>query len=118
MVVADSSVWIAHFRSALPELPQLLAKGQLRINACIIGELALGSVPDRERLIKLLQSLPCHELPDDLVSFVERNALYSTGIGYVDAMLLRCCEASGDQLWTFDKRLQTQAERLGLAHMN
>jgi predicted nucleic acid-binding protein len=41
--------------------------------------------------------------------------LGGAGIGFVDAHLLAACRLSGALLWTRDKRLRTQAQRLSLA---
>ncbi len=47
---------------------------------------------------------------------IEWHNLYSCGIGYVDAHLIASARISpGARLWSRDKRLRTQAERLGVA---
>ena len=53
---------------------------------------------------------------EEFLDFIETNALYGLGIGYVDAHLLASVRLSpGALLWTRDKRLQQVAERFGLA---
>ena len=48
---------------------------------------------------------------------IEARELHGTGIGYVDAHLLAATFLDSDgKLWTRDKRLQAQAERLGVAY--
>ena len=48
--------------------------------------------------------------------FIERHALFGTGIGYVDAHLLMSTFLTPEAtLWTRDKRLRAVAERLGVA---
>lgn len=47
---------------------------------------------------------------------IERNSLYGTGIGYVDAQLLAATRLTpGTALWSRDRRLALAAERLGCA---
>lgn len=118
MVLADTSVWIEHFRRPQPALTSLIANGGLRIHPFVIGELALGSVPDRANLLTVLQSLPCCDEGglEALLAFIDTHELKSRGIGHVDAHLLMSCFVHSDQIWTFDKRLLAQAERLDLAH--
>lgn len=117
MILADTSVWIAHFRKALPFLPELVASGDLRMHPFIIGELALGSVPDRRKLLEVLGALPTlvPALPTAILEFIETEVLFGTGIGYVDAHLLKSCADSADRLWTRDKSLAEQAARLSLS---
>lgn len=118
MVIADTSVWIEHFRSPQAPLIRLISEGQLGIHPYVVGELALGSVPDRANLLTVLQSLPRRSESgvEALLAFVDAHELRSKGIGYVDAHLLMTCAGNDDWLWTFDKRLLAQAERLNLAY--
>jgi hypothetical protein len=47
--------------------------------------------------------------------FIQREALFGLGIGYVDAHLLAAVRlTAGAGLWTRDRRLQAVAARLGL----
>ncbi len=119
MILADSSVWIEHFRKPLVLLPELIASGNLRVHPFVIGELALGSVPDRARLLTFLAVLPTNTQAENeaVLKFVETRNLFGCGIGYVDAHLLMSCTEAGDQLWTRDKRLAAQAELLGFAYL-
>ena len=52
----------------------------------------------------------------DLLDFAGRHELGGTGIGYVDAHLLASAHWHRTKLWSKDKRLHAQAERLGLAY--
>ena len=49
---------------------------------------------------------------DDVVTFVEINALMGKGLGWIDVHLLASTYASGNQLWTRDRRLAEAARRL------
>jgi predicted nucleic acid-binding protein len=51
-----------------------------------------------------------------VLRFIDREALYGRGIGYVDAHLLASARlTAGGSLWTRDKRLHAVAGQLGLA---
>jgi predicted nucleic acid-binding protein len=118
VILADSSVWIDHFRKPKDLLPQLIGRGELFIHPYVICELALGSVPDRSTLIAYLQSLPKVDLSDPhvLLEFVQSLELHGKGVGMIDATLLKNCVDGEALLWTTDKRLFAQAERLGVAY--
>ena len=84
----------------------------------IIGELALGSLQNRNAVLGALQNLP--QIPaatdNEVLHFIETNALYGIGIGYIDAHLLAAFRLlPGAMLWTRDKRLFDASTRLGLA---
>jgi hypothetical protein len=52
----------------------------------------------------------------EVLHFIDRHALSSSGIGYVDAHLLAAVRlTAGVALWTRDQRLRGVAGRLGLA---
>lgn len=54
---------------------------------------------------------------EETLQFIERNRLFGSGLGYIDAHLLAAVRLSpGTALWTFDKRLASAAARLGIAH--
>jgi hypothetical protein len=51
-----------------------------------------------------------------MLQFIESEALFGRGIGYVDAHLLAAVRLTvGSKLWTLDRRLQAVAAQLGLA---
>jgi len=108
MILADTSVWIDHFRSAEPILIQLVQASELLMHPFVIGELAMGSLADRKlrfRLWAMMPSLPSAPL-EDVLALIEGRQLYSRGIGYADANLLASSLfAEGTSLWTRDRRL-------------
>ena len=85
----------------------------------IIGEIALGSLADRGGALHELGQLPQATVAshDEVTALVEQQALFSRGIGYVDVHLLAATRRDASLLWTRDRRLHGQAERLGLAHV-
>ena len=54
---------------------------------------------------------------DKLMAFIERHRLYGLGCGLVDLMLLASTLMTENALlWTLDRRLNSLAERFGIAH--
>lgn len=91
--------------------------GQVLTHRFVIGELALSGLQNRTTVLGALQNLPQATLASDeeVLHFIERHALFSSGIGYIDAHLLAAVRLSpGALLWTRDKRLLAESIRLGL----
>lgn len=119
MIVADTSIWIDHLRSANPALTGLIAQERLYVHSFVIAELALGHVPRRGRFFDFLAGLPLIETASDdrQLSFVDEHTLFGTGLGFVDSHLLASVATQPEaRLWSRDKRLQAHAERLEIAY--
>lgn len=117
MILVDSSVWIDHFRYDDPALSALLNKRQVLTHPFVIGEMALGSLRQRDVVLDALRGLPSAQVATDneVQAFIDHHKLFGIGIGYVDAHLLAGTRLSvGAKLWTRDKRLRNAALRLGL----
>lgn len=117
MILVDTSIWVAYLRSGNARLTRMLQAGTVFVHAWVIGEVALGHVRSRGAVLRLMRSLPRAVLAtdDEVSEFVERNALYGTGIGYVDAQLLASARLTpGTRLWTSDKQLASIAGRLSI----
>ncbi len=120
MILADTSVWIDHFRAGDKELRRQLEQGNVVIHPFIISELALGSLRERRRVLALLDSLPPLRIAqtDEVRAMLEERVLYGHGIGLVDAQLIASSLIRpGTMLWTRDRRLRKAAEKLGI-HAN
>lgn len=118
MILVDTSIWIDHLRQSCEGLAQLLGAGQVFAHPYVIGELALGSLQNRDAVLGALQNIPQAPVATDneVFHFIETNALYGIGIGYIDVHLLVAARLSpGTMLWTRDKRLLDASARLGLA---
>jgi predicted nucleic acid-binding protein len=117
-VLADTSIWVDHFRRADTLLAGLLDHGDIVIHPFVIGELLLGGVPKASDLLDDLNTLPkaTNASNDEVLEFIVKRKLSGLGIGYVDAHLLASTmltiEAS---IWTRDKRLLAAARSLKLA---
>ena len=118
MIVADASTWIDHWKLADLNFVRLLMAKQVMMHPFVLGELALGSLKDRQRTIANLRDLmairPASH--DEVLYLIETRRLFSRGIGYVDAHLLASCLIAGNcKLLTHDRRLREAAEQLGIA---
>lgn len=117
MILVDTSVWIDHFRHNDTTLFQSLDRQQILSHPFVIGELALGSLRQRDIILEALRGLPSALVAreEEVHAFIERHSLFGIGIGYIDAHLLAATLlTSGAQLWTRDKRLRSAAARLGV----
>lgn len=115
MILADTSVWIGHFRGGEPGLALLLQEGRVVMHSFVLGELALGNFRNRAQVLGDLAALPMVivAMEAEVMRFIETERLYGVGVGYVDAHLLAAVRLTpGVRLWTRDKRLGVVAERL------
>lgn len=118
MILVDTSVWIDHLRNANTSLSRLLEANRVLVHPFVIGEIALGALRQRELVLADLRRLPQLSVASDqeVLHFIEAQALFGLGIGYVDASLLAAVRlTTGASLWTRDRRLLSVAMRLGLA---
>lgn len=118
-VLADTSVWVAHFQKPSHDLVGLLHTGQVLIHPMVIAELACGTPPDRARTLKDLAFLKhSHQATlAEVLVLVESEKLFDRGCGLVDmALLASTLMTPGAVLWTLDKRLAELAEPLGILH--
>ncbi len=108
MVIVDTSVWISHLRYGNPELENLLYDGEVVCHPFIVGELACGNIKNRNEILTLLQSLPMAVSADydEVLQFIENNALMGRGLGYIDVHLLASAALTDVTIWTLDKKLQ------------
>lgn len=116
-MLADTSVWIDHFRHGNPRLNALLEKGQVQAHPFVVGELACGNLAKRVAVLRLLRELPAVVSATDgeVLQFVERHRLMGTGIGWIDAHLLAAAALTRTKLWSLDAKLARAARRLDLA---
>jgi len=119
VILADSSIWIDHFRGSNPKMRQLLESEDEEIvtHPFVVAELALGSLKDRRKTLAELDLLTHVDVADtfEVRRMVDAHSLYSRGIGLVDAHLLASCLlTTGTRLWTRDTRLQAVARSLAV----
>lgn len=116
MILADTSIWIDHFRSGDIELIKIIGDDLLLCHPAIIGELALGSLQDRTAVLAFFsaQREATVATHDEVMTLIEKHCIFSIGIGYTDAHLLASVLLDHrTSLWTRDKRLKVAAEKAG-----
>lgn len=117
MTLADSSVWIDHFRRSDANFADLLAADQIAMHPMVLGELALGILPNRLKVLLQLRLLPQATTAQEgeVQALIEQRRLHGRGIGYVDAHLLAATLLTvGTVLWTRDRRLRVAAAECGV----
>ena len=118
-MLADSSVWVAHFRKPNRLLQSLLATDQVLCHPLIVLELACGTPPaPRGRTLADLKKLrqAVISTTEETLELIERERLQDLGCGAVDMSLLASVLLStGTLLWTVDKNLDALASRCGVA---
>ncbi|MGC2644817.1 MAG: PIN domain-containing protein [Candidatus Sulfotelmatobacter sp.] len=115
MILADTSIWIDHFRTRNHEMRRHLGLGNIVIHPLIIAELALGSLHERAKTLTLLDFLPQVRVAqlNEVRRMIEARRLYNLGIGLTDAHLIASVLINSPTLlWTRDKRLRKAAEAL------
>lgn len=116
-ILADTSLWIDHFRSANPRMESMLGRFGVLVHPYIVGELACGNLARRAETLELLKLMPeCTVASaDETLYFIENNRLMGRGIGYVDAALLASTALTPRaRLLTLNRRLGELAGELGL----
>jgi len=119
LILADTVIWVDHLnRGSVPEMAALLDAEQITMHPFVLGEIALGFLRNRAAILRDLADLPQATEADDaeVLALVERQSLFGTGLGWVDAHLLASALLTPEtRLWTRDRRLKEAAERLGVA---
>ena len=118
MILADTSIWVDHLRHSDATLASRLQAHEILTHPWVIGELAVGVLRQRSKILRLLSALPKAIIAreDEVLKLIDERELAGTGIGYVDAHLLASTLLTPDaRLWTRDGRLSKQAIRLGLS---
>ena len=119
MVLVDTSVWVSHFKNTDIRLSELLIQDLVMCHPLIIAEIACGTPPSpRASTLNDFALLSQGKVAtqNEVLTMIERHALFGKGCGYVDIALLASTLITGNlQLWTFDKRLELLASQLGVS---
>jgi predicted nucleic acid-binding protein len=111
MILADTSVWIDHFRRGNRVFAGLLAEGMILAHPFVSGELACGNLKNRATILRNLGVLPTvtSSTQEETLQLIHDRKLWGQGIGWVDAHLLASALLSNCRLWTLDERLKNLA---------
>ena len=119
LVLADTSVWIAHFRKPNPVLQTLLSADQVLCHPMVLFEIACGTPPaPRERTLSDLRQLRSATVAntEETLALIEREQFQDSGCGAVDLLLLGSVLLASDAvLWTLDKNLEALAARFEIS---
>jgi len=116
MILVDTSIWIAHFRTGGSKLGDLLNQALVMVHPFVMGELACGNLKRRARILIDLEALPSavSATHEEVMRLVEVRKLWGLGIGWIDAHLLASALLSNCQLWTLDGKLARAAAAAGV----
>ena len=116
MILVDTSIWVNHLRNGSSRLEALLQENQVLTHPWVIGELVCGKLKNRSEILKLLQTLPNAEVPEqhEVLHLLESHKIFGLGLGWVDVNLLASAQLTGCVLWTADVALQKSANKLHL----
>lgn len=117
MILVDTSIWIDHFRYGDAGLSKIIEDDRLLCHPFVIGELALGSLRQRDAILSFLAAqreavIATHA---EVMTMIDHHTIFSMGIGYTDAHLLASALLDRrSSLWTRDKRLLSAAAKIGI----
>ena len=117
IVLADTSVWIDHWRRGNPRLQKLLEADQIVVHPFVLGEIALGAITPRAEVLTHLGALRAPRVAqhDEVMALIDRARLWTRGIGWVDVHLLASALLDQIRVWTLDQALAGAAHTLGVA---
>lgn len=117
MVLADTSVWVDHWRHRNDRLTALLQDDRVIVHPMVLGELALGALRARNDVFADLRELRTSSLAehDEVLLLIEKDRLWGRGIGWVDVHLVAATLLDGAKLWTLDKQLRRVATDMGIS---
>jgi predicted nucleic acid-binding protein len=121
VVLVDTSVWIRYLAGRAPylaELRRLLLSGKVCSHDLIYGELLIGDVGGRKKLLEDFERMRlAPAVPHgDVVEFVRERKLHGRGVGWIDSHLLASALVGRMQLWTADSHFAAVANELGIAY--
>ena len=125
MILVDTSIWIDHFnKGGYSDLYTLLAGESVLTHEYVIGEIVMGSLKKRRATVTMLNQLPkvTSASNNEVLTLIEAIPLHGSGLTFIDGHLLAAARASPAErsirLWTRDKRLQEQAQLLGIDYQS
>jgi predicted nucleic acid-binding protein len=118
LILVDTSIWIDHFHKANQTLADVLERGDVVTHPFVVGEIACGSIRNRDEILELLGELPTALIAteEEALRLIEEQRLMGKGLGYIDVHLIASAMLTeGTSLWTADKKLRAFATRFRIA---
>jgi hypothetical protein len=98
-------------------MQDLLNRGKIAMHPFVVGEIALGSLRNRQQKLSAMDSLRKVKVAQmsEVRRMIEAHTLYAKGIGLTDAHIIASCLITpGTQLWTRDAAMKTVAKAIGV----
>ncbi|HQZ83629.1 MAG TPA: PIN domain-containing protein [Pyrinomonadaceae bacterium] len=116
MILVDTSVWVDHLRKGESLLAELLADGAVCVHPLVIEELACGNLPNRNEFLELIAALPAAVVAEhnEVLRLLDDEDLFGRGLGAVDVHLIASARLSFARLWSKDKAIRRETDRLRL----
>ena len=117
MIVADTSVWVNHFRRGDAELARMLTEEEVGLHPFVMGEIAAGNLKHRAETLGYLACLPRIAVAqeDEVHHLLESQRLWGLGLGWVDFHILAAAKLGGWSLYSADRAMNGAAIRLGIS---
>jgi predicted nucleic acid-binding protein len=112
MTLVDTSVWVDHLRRGDAELEALLDEGLVLVHPFVIGEIASGTLRQRDVVLGHLRHLPEAPLATEaeVHHLLEGHRLAGRGLGWIDLHLLASARLAAVPLITHDRALRDVAQ--------
>ena len=119
MILADTSVWVNHFRSADSQLARMLVEEDVGLHPFVLGEIAAGNLRDRTRVLNYLSCLPQSAIAEEaeVHHLLQSERLWGTGLGWVDLHILAAVRLRGWRLYSADRAMNRIAAQLGISRV-
>jgi len=94
-----------------------LIEGQVLCHLFIIGEIACGTLRNRQEIFARMAALPEAEVAghDEVLELLNSRRLHGKGLAWVDLHLLASALLSRSPLWTLDKSLGRAAAHMKIS---
>ncbi len=113
-LIADSSVWIDHFKRANPVFQSKLEELDIYTHSAVILELGLGQIKNRKEVLGYFDFLPkaIEASMDEVMAMVNQYKLHGMGLGAIDAQILASAKLSQLAIFTRDQAMIRAAKLL------
>ena len=120
MILVDTSVWIEFLRQNVEyteEIERLLKKKQVISIEPVFSELLFGvrHKKDKNIVLSYWRILPKIEFGSTSLlraaEFANEKNFYQSGIGLMDAIIIKCVIDGDHTLWTLDKKINNYIDK-------